>query len=158
LCKNTYAYSLQFFNIALLASVTETQMKKLFATAVVVALSFSPWAEPAFAQTIPSATSPSYVSPYVTKRSQLNAMNLPRPASAATAYGADSALKPRADGRHVQAPVNSGTQSHAKRAHLPQSARSASSAAAGDAYSSDLWNAGQTYASPETSDPYSARK
>ena len=133
-------------------------MKKFLATAVVSVLSFSPWAELAFAQTIPSATSPNYVSPYVKKRSELDAMHLPRPASAPTAYGTNSDLKPRADGRRVQAPVNSGTQSHARRAHLPQSARSASSAAAGDAYSSDLWNAGQTYASPETSDPYSARK
>jgi hypothetical protein len=133
-------------------------MKKFLATAVVSVLSFSPWAELTFAQTIPSATSPDYVSPYVKKRSELDAMHLPRPASAPTAYGTNSDLKPRADGRRVQAPVNSGTQSHARRVHLPQSARSASSAAAGDAYRSDLWNAGQTYASPETSDPYSARK
>lgn len=133
------------------------KLKKLFATVVVAVLPFSPMAHRAFAQSIPSATSPSYVAPYVSKRSQLEVMNPPRPASATTVYGADSALKPRADGRRLQAPVNTGTQSRTKRAHIPQSAHSASSAAAGDAYSSDLWNAGQTYASPGTSDPYSAR-
>lgn len=132
-------------------------MKKLFATVVVSVLSFSPMAQRAFAQSIPSATSPSYVSPYVQKRSQLDVMNPPRPASATTVYGANSALKPRADGSRVQAPVNTGTQSRTKRSHIPQSARATSSAAANDAYSSDLWNAGQTYASPQTSDPYSAR-
>ncbi|MFL9961629.1 hypothetical protein PQR02_11060 [Paraburkholderia sediminicola] len=132
-------------------------MKKLFATAVVSVLALSPIAQRAFAQNIPSATSPSYVKPYVSKRSQLDVMNPPRPASATTVYGADSALKPRADGLRLQAPVNTGTQSHTKRARIPQSARATSSAAASDAYSSDLWNAGQTYASPQTSDPYSAR-
>ncbi|CAB3781070.1 hypothetical protein LMG28614_01153 [Paraburkholderia ultramafica] len=129
-------------------------MKIRFASVLLLSLA----AHGASAQTIPSATAPRYVSPYVDKHSQLDAMS-PSAASATTVYGADSALTPQAAGRYLPSPIHTGSPTNrGKGAHrrLTQPARSASAATA-DPYSNDLWNAGQTYASPETSDPYSAR-
>lgn len=132
-------------------------MNRRYASFLSLSLSLSLMAGGVFAQTIPSATAPRYTTPYVNKHSQLEAMN-PHPASAPmTLYNADTALGSQTGGRRVQSPLNTGTQSRAKRARVPQTAGAASSAAAGGVYSNDLWNAGQTYASPETSDPYSAR-
>jgi hypothetical protein len=133
--------------------VKETKMKKLFVSILLLSLAV----QGALAQSVPSATAPRYVKPYVDKGAQFDAMRQ-RPASAPAVYGANPASTPSADGSRIQNPVNTGSQTHrAKRAHsrVASTTRSAS-AAAGDPYSNDLWNAGQTYASPETSDPYSA--
>jgi hypothetical protein len=130
-------------------------MKKLFASVLLLSLA----AQGASAQSFPSATAPRYVSPYVEKRSQFEAMS-PHPASTTTVYGTDSALAPQAAGRYLPPPIHTGSPTNREkraRPRLTQPTRSASAVTA-DPYSNDLWNAGQTYASPETSDPYSARQ
>jgi hypothetical protein len=127
-------------------------MKKLLAAVLPVLLT----AHAAHAQSIVSAASSAYAPSYVPKHSQLEAMT-PHAASSATLYGSAPDFAYAKKNRYVAPNVYTETKNSLpkpKHSSVTQPARGTHSA--GD-YSNDLWNSDQTYASPETSDPYSAR-
>jgi hypothetical protein len=127
-------------------------MKKLLAAVFPVLLT----AQAAYAQSIVSASSSAYAPSYVARHSQLEAMT-PHPASSATLYGSPSDFAYARKQRYVAPNVYTDTKNSLpkqKRSSVTLPARAKNSA---DPYSNDLWNSDQTYASPETSDPYSAR-
>jgi hypothetical protein len=127
-------------------------MKKLLAAVFPVLLT----AQAVHAQSIVSAASSAYAPSYVAKHSQLEAMT-PHPASSATLYGSPSDFAYAKKHRYVAPNVYTETKNS-----LPKQKRSSGTLPAraknsADPYSSDLWNSDRTYASPETSDPYSVR-
>lgn len=130
-------------------------MKKLLAAVFPVLLT----APAAHAQSIVSAASSAYAPSYVAKHSQLEAMT-PHAASSvssATLYGSPSDFAYAKKHRYVAPNVYTDTKSSLpkqKRSSVTLPARAKNSA---DPYSNDLWNSEQTYASPGTADPYSAR-
>ncbi|WP_146014305.1 hypothetical protein [Paraburkholderia rhynchosiae] len=128
-------------------------MKTLLVSALLLSLA----TQELCAQTIPSATAPRSVPHYVEKHSQFDAMS-PHPASASTIYDADSALSSYGKkSRYLQPPVYTGSKNNRTKTARPHVRQPASAATAAGAYSNSPWNADQTYASPQTSDPYSAR-
>ncbi|MCC8391856.1 hypothetical protein LJ656_04575 [Paraburkholderia sp. MMS20-SJTR3] len=129
-------------------------MKKLLAAIIPVLLT----APAAFAQSTVSAASSPYAPRYVEKQSQLDAMK-PHAASstATTLYGSAPDFAYAKKNRYVAPNVYTETQNSRpkqKRSRVSQPARTKNPA---DPYSNDLWNSDQTYASPQTSDPYSVR-
>ncbi|NML30775.1 hypothetical protein [Paraburkholderia antibiotica] len=127
-------------------------MKKLLIAVLPVLFS----AQATYAQSIVSAASSAYAPRYVEKKSQLDAMT-PHAASSVTLYGSASDFAYAKKNRYVSPNVYTESQNNrpkAKRRSITQPARTKDSA---DLYSNDLWNSDQTYASPQTSDPYSAR-
>ncbi|MEX3854269.1 hypothetical protein AB3X94_09395 [Paraburkholderia sp. BR10923] len=127
-------------------------MKKLLAAVLPVLLT----AHVGYAQSIVSASSSAYAPRYVAKHSQLDAMT-PHAASSPTLYGSPSDLAYAKKNRYVAPNMYTQTKNSLpkqKRTSVAQPVRGKNSA---DPYGSDLWNSDQTYASPETSDPYSVR-
>lgn len=130
-------------------------MKKLF-TALLPVLPVLLTVPLSHAQSAASAASSTYVPSYVGKHSQLEAMT-PHAASSTTIYGSPSDFAYAKKNRYVAPNVYTETKNSlpkSKRSSVTQPARGKDSA---DPYGNDLWNSDQTYASPETSDPYSVR-
>jgi hypothetical protein len=129
-------------------------MKKFLAAVFPVLLT----AQAAYAQSTVSAASSAsaYTPSYVAKQSQLEAMT-PHAASSATLYGSPSDFAYARKQRYIAPNVYTETKNSLpkqKRSSVTLPGRAKNSA---DPYSNDLWNSEQTYASPETSDPYGAR-
>ncbi|MGF6966311.1 hypothetical protein OKW43_003339 [Paraburkholderia sp. WC7.3g] len=127
-------------------------MKILFAAVLPVLLT----AQLTYAQSIVSAASSAYAPRYVAKHSQLDAMT-PHAASSTTLYGSPSDFTYAKKNLYVAPNVYTETKTSLpkhKRSSVTQHVRGKNSA---DPYGNDLWNSDQTYASPDTSDPYSAR-
>lgn len=127
-------------------------MKKLLAAVLPVLLT----AQVTHAQSIVSAASSAYAPSYVKRHSQLDAMT-PHAASSTTLYGSAPDLAYAKKSRYIAPNVYTETKNSLpkhKRPSVTQPVRGKNSA---DQYSNDLWNSDQTYASPGTSDPYSAR-
>jgi hypothetical protein len=127
-------------------------MKKILAAVFPVLLT----AQVAHAQSIVSAASSVYTPSYVAKHSQLEAMT-PHAASSATLYGSAPDFAYAKKNRYVAPNVYTETKNSLpkqKHSSVAQPVRGTNSA---DEYGNGLWNSDQTYASPGTSDPYSAR-